>query len=338
MSGSLRRYSSLVQTLWGGVRLRKVLLFLFFLFISATFWLLQTLNETLEVEVSVPVQLKNVPSTVVVTTELPPEVKVVLSDRGTSLVRFFRHKGLSPIVLDFANYDHGQESDCVRFQQSDVSRMLQLQLESSTHIQGVEPDTLEFYYTRNHSRRLPVVLKGQLKAAPQNYLLSVRCTPDSVDVYGPSAMIDTMQCACTETLDMEGLTETFTREVALLPFKGLKYSQPSVSLAVAVDYYMERSVEVPILGLNFPPDRQLRTFPSKATVTFRVGAVKADRNWEEYFVLAATYEELLQAGGTRYMLHLKSVPSDISNVRISPMEVDYLIEQTVKSESETEGE
>lgn len=320
----------------GGVRLRKVLLFLFFLFISAFFWLLQTLNETLEVEVAVPVELRNVPSTVVVTTGLPPEVRVVLRDKGTSLVRFFRHKGLSPIGLDFASYDRGQASNQVRLLQSDVAKLLQSQLESSTRIQSVMPDTLEFYYTRNHSRRLPVAVMGKLKTAPQNYLLSVACRPDSVDVYGPSAVLDTMRCAYTQTLEMENLSENFSREVALRSVKGLKYSEPSVMLTAVVDYYMERSVEVPVIGLNFPPDRQLRTFPSKATVTFRVGAVGAARNWDGCFVLAATYEELLQIEGSRYMLHLKSVPEGISNVRISPMEVDYLIEQTVKPDQEGE--
>ena len=36
------------------------------------------------------------------------------------------------------------------------------------------------------------------------------------------------------------------------------------------------------------------------------------------------------------MLHLKSVPEDVSNVRISPMEVDYLIEQVYNPEAEQE--
>ena len=45
-------------------------------------------------------------------------------------------------------------------------------------------------------------------------------------------------------------------------------------------------------------------------------------------MLAATYEELLQNPSIKYRLHLKSLPEGVSNVRIVPQEVDYLIEQT----------
>ena len=44
-------------------------------------------------------------------------------------------------------------------------------------------------------------------------------------------------------------------------------------------------------------------------------------------MLAVTYEELLQNEDPKIRLHLKSMPPGVSNVRIDPAEVDYLIEQ-----------
>ena len=143
-----------------------------------------------------------------------------------------------------------------------------------------------------------------------------------------------MHCVYPEKLDMTNRTETLHRSASLQGRKGMKFDTAQVAITAVVDYYLEQSVEVPIIGLNFPPDRQLRVFPSKATVTFRVGSVKANLDWTKSFVLAATYEELLKNEGLRYMLHLKSVPEDVSNVRISPMEVDYLIEQWYNPEAE----
>ena len=89
---------------------------------------------------------------------------------------------------------------------------------------------------------------------------------------------------------------------------------------------------MPIIGLNFPGDKVLRTFPSKARVTFRVGSSQFSRYTADNFVLAATYEELLQNPSIKYRLHLKSLPEGVSNVRIVPQEVDYLIEQTDSSD------
>ena len=106
----------------------------------------------------------------------------------------------------------------------------------------------------------------------------------------------------------------------------VKYVPSSVRFTAEVDYYTEKTVEVPIIGLNFPADKQLRTFPSKAKITFRIGAASFKRITQDSFVLAITYEELLD-GLEKYRLHLKSIPEGVSNIRIIPAEVDYLIEQ-----------
>lgn len=55
---------------------REFLIFLFFVFVSFCFWLLQVLNDDYETEFSVPLRLKNVPSDVVLTSELPDELRI----------------------------------------------------------------------------------------------------------------------------------------------------------------------------------------------------------------------------------------------------------------------
>ena len=62
---------------------REFLIFLFFVFVSFCFWLLQVLNDDYETEFSVPLRLKNVPSDVVLTSELPDELRIGVKDRGT---------------------------------------------------------------------------------------------------------------------------------------------------------------------------------------------------------------------------------------------------------------
>lgn len=314
-------------------RFRRFLVFLFFLFVSASFWVLQTLNETLEMNVSLPVKLANVPGTAVLTQTPPEKVKVKLSDKGTVLVQYLYRKKLLPLVVDFAQYDKGAVSDRVVIPHSDVARLLQPQLIESSRIQEVNPDTIEYYYNRGLPTRLPVKVAGRVKTAAQNYLEGLHCYPDTVELYAPSGVIDTMKYVYTTEVVWEGLTETVTDEVGLMPIKGVKYMTSKVEVKAQVDYYVEKTVEVPIVGMNFPADKVLRTFPSKAKVTFRVGATYSDRRWEDDFVLMVTYEDLQENAGNKYHLKLKKQPKGISHVRISPADVDYLIEH-VASKSE----
>ena len=53
-----------IKNLLFGKKSHDFFVFLFFFVVSAGFWLLQTLNETFETEISIPLELKNVPETV----------------------------------------------------------------------------------------------------------------------------------------------------------------------------------------------------------------------------------------------------------------------------------
>ena len=83
---------------------REFLIFLFFVFVSFCFWLLQVLNDEYETELSIPLKLKNVPENVVLTSELPHELKIGVKDRGTVLVNYMLGQTLYPVTIDFAEY------------------------------------------------------------------------------------------------------------------------------------------------------------------------------------------------------------------------------------------
>ena len=231
---------------------------MFFFFVSATFWVLQALNDTFDLEVTAPLQLRGVPKNVMVTTELPSEIKVTIRNRGTSLIHYFRHRELPPVGLDFNRYDNGSVSARVQIPSSDVQRAVQNQLGDSK-VQSIRPDTLEFYYNRGLYHRLPVRTTGTISASPQNYLVGISYEPDSVDVYAPSSVLDTLQAAYTQPVELTDLTRSVSQDIMLNAKPGVKYVPSSVRFTAEVDYYTEKTVEVPIIGLNFPADKQLRT-------------------------------------------------------------------------------
>lgn len=333
MDNEARAYWTRVKGVLLGYGSRELLVFAFFLCISFGFWLLQTLNETFETEVRVPLVLSNIPENVVITTEPPTELLITLRDRGTSLMRFFRDRERAPIELDFKKRDTGALNARVTVTPSELLRTVQAYFNgSAAHILSVKPDTLEYYYSRGLPVKLAVRACGEVSSAPQNYIQGISCSPDSVAVYAPSAVLDTMMYAYTQPLDMTGMTENATNIVALRGMKGVKYEPEEVELTVLVGYYTEKTVEVPIKGVNFPADKELRTFPSSVRVTFRVGSSMYQKITSDNFVIAPTYEELLRNPLPKYRPHLKSMPDGVANVRITPPEVDYLIEHVINED------
>ena len=313
-----------------GPKSHELLVFCFFLAVSFGFWLLQALNETLEREIRVNLQLENVPSDVVIIDSLPSTVSVTLHDRGLSLARHSIYSLFRPnqLKIDFTQYDTGQNDAEVHIYAYDMQRMLGRLFSTSAKIQSFRPDTIRFSYNHGLSRTLPVKLMGNVKASRQNYIQSIQVEPDSVRVFAPAIILDTMNAVYSETYLLDSLHETGNYQIGLRKQKLLKYDPEQVSIKVRVGYYTEKTVQVPVLGLNFPADKKLRTFPAQASITFRVESGRYHQVTSEDFVLATTYEELLRnTEDSRLLLHLKTIPEGVSDVRISPQDVDYLIEQ-----------
>lgn len=309
---------------------RDMMVFAFFLVISAGFWVLQKLDDTFEADLRVPLELVGVPNGTIITAPLPEEVRITIQDRGTNLFNYKRHsKGIQPIRLDFSVYDNGSVAGKASVAATDVQRAFQQQMSSSTQVLRMTPSKFEFHYNRGMSRRVPVKFIGRVATVQQNYLQQITFNPDSVTVYAPKPLLDTLRYAYTISQDFTELAKTSTFNLAFPKISGVKVVPETIQMTAHVDYYTEQTVQVSVVGLNFPAGITLKTFPAVVTVKYRVGASNARFVRPENFVLAATYEELLAVGNQKLRLQLRSLPEGVSNVRIYPQEVDFLLEQAI---------
>ena len=93
-----------------------------------------------------------------------------------------------------------------------------------------------------------------------------------------------------------------------------------------------KTVDVPVVGINFPAGKVLRTFPSKVQVTFQVGLRHFKDVSSDDFFIGVTYEDVLRTQGDKLPLVVKGSPDFVSHVRVVPSSVDYLIEQQTVEE------
>ena len=306
---------------------RDFLIFLFFMFVSFSFWLLQVLNDDYETEYTVSLRMKDVPDNVVLTSELPSNMKITLKDRGTVLVNYSWGQGLLPLTLDFTEYsDKGNQ---VRIPSMSLAKKISAQLSQSTKLVAIKPDTLEFIYTKGAAKTVPVKLCGTITPERQYYVSDTIFSPDSVRVYAPKSILDTITAAYTKTVDFEGVSDTVRKRVSIAPVKGARFIPDYSDLTLKVDVYAEKTVDVPVVGVNFPHDKVLRTFPSKVKVTFQIGLSRFMEVDADDFQVVVDYNDLQNEGGDKCRLQLKEMPKGVNHVRVNPKEMDYIIEQKV---------
>jgi len=111
--------------------------------------------------------------------------------------------------------------------------------------------------------------------------------------------------------------------------KGARFTPSYSDVTFLVDMYSEKTVEVPIKGVGFPADELLRTFPSKVHVTFQVGLSQFKSVTSEDFEVVVDYQQLKEEKGEKCHPVLAKSPTNVNHVRISPLEIDYIIEQKV---------
>ena len=304
---------------------REFLIFLFFLFLSGAFWLLMALNETYEKEIEIPVQLVEIPKNVVLTSDTTTIVRVTVRDKGFSLLAYLYGNKINPISVKFRNY--AKKTGVGVIPQAELQKIMSRQLFSSSAILSMKPDKYEYFFNYGLKKRMPVRLIGKIIPGQSYYLSKITFSPDSVDIYASREMLDSIKHVNTEPLNIRNLTDTVIKDVALYKIKGVKYVPEKVKVSICPDILTEEKCEVPIEAVNMPEGKILRTFPSRVTVTFTVGASLFRTISPERFKVVVDYNELMAEPSDKCNIYLRSVPHGVRNARLSVAQVDYLIEE-----------
>lgn len=313
---------------------KQFLIFLFFLALSTVFWLFQTMSETYEEDFLVPIELRGVPSNVVITTELPANLRVQIRDKGNTLLTYRYTRNFKPIVVDFNAVANA--SGHVTILGSELHRQIAAQLLPGTQLMAIKPDTLDFYYNYGLCKRVPVVVQGDVRTARLFTLAQTRMSQDSVTVYAAQTLLDTITAAYLRPLNMRSLSDTTEVRAEIVKVRGAKFTPAAVDLTFCVDRLVEKTVQVPVQQVNFPASKQLRTFPATVNVTFQVGMGQYRQITKDNFVIVVNYEDLLKNRTNRVRLSLKTIPAGTSHVRISPQEVEYIIEEISENAADLE--
>ena len=312
---------------------REFLIFLFFVLVSFSFWVLQMLDDVYQTDITMQVRLKNLPKEVVMTSELPSEINVQVEDRGTVLLNYMLGRSFYPLVFDFSDYESMGTS--VTLSNGEVRKKIAAQLNTTTKMLAFRPDTLGYIYSKGDAKKVPVAISGQVTAGREFYISDVKLEPDSVMVYAPQNVLNTIHTVYTMPVSFKGVTDTVSKQVHLQVVKGAKFVPATNRVSVCVDMYSEKKVEVPVVGVGFPDGKLLRTFPSKVQVFFQVGLKNFSSVQPEDFSVEVSYDDVKQNKGEQVPLKLAKYPTNVGHVRIAPSSVDFLIEERYVGSSKT---
>ena len=298
--------------------------FLLFLGITLFFWWSQTMNQNYETQMKLPVIVSDVPDNVRITRQPARQLTITLSGKGSSLKKSGRRGSRNVLKVSNSAFmmSHGHASVSTSRLRDSIAAMLP----PSVSVHSISPDSLVYHYAIQHDVMLPVELDGTTESQDQFFLERIEFSPDSIR----AKILDTDTAAHRAVVEVGQLllsSDTIIRTLPLKRERDVIFSHDEVTVTVISQQYTEKSVEVPITGVNFPEYVHLKAFPSKAVVTFWVKMSEYDRVTGSDFQVVVDYNDI-SSDASKARLRIYSQPANVRNVRLQTRTVDYLMEHT----------
>lgn len=305
---------------------REFLIFLLFLLLSGIFWLMMTFNETYEKEIVLPVRYVNVPQSAVLTSGESDSIHVNISDKGFSLFAFIYSRDSHTIDIDFTKYALPDGIGSVPA--IDLQHMIEQLLPTSAKITSLKTEKLVFYYNNGEKKKVPVRWRGHLKTDPHYFIAKTLIEPDSVTIFASREKLDSIHYVYTRELNYSEIHDTLIVTSELQRMQGVKIVPNRVKINIQTDVLTEETIDsIPVVGINMPKGKVLRTFPSRVSVKIVTGMKNYKAIMPSDILVVADYEQFKDETSDKCTLQVKKVPEGVSRATLNIKQVDYLIEE-----------
>ncbi|NLO70378.1 MAG: YbbR-like domain-containing protein [Porphyromonadaceae bacterium] len=305
---------------------KDALIFLVFLMLAGGFWFVQSLDKQRETSIRIPVDYMGIPEDIEIESKLPKHISIRIRDEGIALLQYNKRKTI-PLALDMDRVYYGKGEFVITADQ--LKNRLSRYVLPTTALLKIEPDSIHVAYHRLSNALLPIKVKSDISFASQ-YILSkeLQVVPKTVRVFGPENVLDTMKAVYTEKVELRSLSDTTEVQVKLAKSKnGVKYAFNDVTVTALVEMFTESKKEIPVTIINEPDNFHLRIFPPTIQVSYNVGLSNFNNVKDNDIQLVFDYNEAKESKRRRYKLQVINNSQFISNLRISPDEVEFLLEE-----------
>lgn len=304
---------------------KDVLSFLVFLFLSAAFWFVNTLNKEREQSLNIPIEYRGFSRDLMFVEELPQYLRVNVKDLGINLWKYVLNKP-GPVVINFNQ--EVDESGVFEVSYSDLLAKASEKLFSTTSIELISPELISSRYVRLHSKIIPVELNSNITLADQ-FMLSkpIEISPSEVKVFGPKSLIENMTTIRTEELIIEQLKDTFAVQVQLIPVESVRYSVDKITVRASAEMFTEKIAYLPVQIINNPEELSIISFPAEIKTIFNIAVSKFKFFENNDIQLVIDFNEIQKGDATKKKLKIINNKPYITNIRIQPEEVEFLLEE-----------
>lgn len=311
---------------------QKALTFLFFLFLSVIFWVLNALDQNYTTTITYPVHYINFPANKVLMSNAPNQLNLRVTGHGYRLLRFKLNSRKTPIIFDIKSFSldrlSGKSSSNYYLLTRLARERVSNQLGSDIQVSYISPDTLYFQFANVVTRKLPVKPNVQIDLAKQFMVRGIITSqPDSIMVSGPNVIMDTLRGIQTKPLLFKGIDAPVSKSVGLLEIDKVNFTLRKVNVIIPIERYTEGNLLVAISIQNQPDSLEIKLFPSSVKVTFNVALSDFTKVKPSMFDVFVDFQNTNNSLDNKLKVTMAKFPNFVSSVQQFPTNVEYIIEK-----------
>lgn len=306
---------------------KNIRMFLLSLLMSFIFWLLINLSKESISVGNFNLSYYNLPHSKVIQNAPLKQLKLELKAHGFKFLSYQLNKQELRINLEHIKH---LKNGRYYYLPNNYLRELQSQLSEDVELLSVINDTIFLDLTIIATKKVKVVpnLDVNFKSG-FNFANPIKVTPDSVEIQGPKAWLDTITKIETEALHFNDLAQNINQLVALKMIKNdkLVYSKSEVNIKIEVDKFTETSLLANFTILNLPNNYQISTIPKEITIKYQVSLSNYKRVNALMFTVQCDFA-LSQRDSLNYLIPvIISKPEFVNMVQILPEKIEFIIKK-----------
>ena len=291
---------------------------------SLLFWFLIKFSKEYSYYVDYPIELINQPIDKYLKDEPLTNLKVKVNGYGFNFLKETFSNRL--LKVDVSKLQHTNSNTYFWLSQSEKSN-ISIELNGFS-ILDIDPDTLFLNYSKKSKKSVQVKVPLNLNFR-ENYEQygSFKISPNTIDVYGPSHILDTLSFVYTNILNQHDIFQDINSTLKIqLPNKDLSINYSDVNFIQEVARFTQISRLIPINLKNVPKGKELRIKPSEVELSYWVAMQDVDKINSSDFVIYCDYNEvdMTENAILNVFIDESKTPSIVQKVKYHPSNIEFI--------------
>ena len=318
----------MLKKIEGNERLKKRLpsknrlhFFLFFVFISFSFWISTKLSNSYTIEQTFSIEWINIPEGISIS-DNNKKLNTSITASGVEIILYRLFNNNLKIDLIRANF----ELDYLSLNLENQKFLIQQQLYSNTSLNQINPSLVKIKFSLLSEKKIPIIPKTRINLRA-GYLTDSKpiSKPDCILVRGPKILLDSIYYAETVAYNEEDVFKSISKKINLNPIEGINFSKDVVDIELSVSRYSEKEFNIPIELINQPEGVKVKLFPPEVKITATIPMSLIGNIRVSDFRLIADYNQILSEQTQKIELFIQKKPGGVKQIILEPTEVNYLI-------------